>query len=68
MKLSENLVSGINFVSKALCSLKCLTMGLLQVESKTKANELTVGRLSAHANQTAVPRSHVTKFTLSSKG
>jgi hypothetical protein len=68
MKLSENLESEVNFVSEALCSLKGLILGLLQIESKTKANELKIGRLSVHADQTAVARSHETKFALSSKG
>lgn len=67
MKLSENLEPEVNFVSEALCTLKRLIMGLLQVEIKTKANKLTIGRLSVHAGQTAVTHSHVTKFALSPK-
>ena len=68
MKLSENLESEVNFVCEALCSLKGLILGLSQIDSKTKANELKFGRLSVHVDQTAVARSLVTKFALNSKG
>ncbi len=68
MKLSENLESEVNFVNEVLYSLKGLILGLLQIESKNKVNELTIGRQGVQADQSAVAHSRLTQFALSSKG